>query len=176
VQVASQKGGTTAQVAPEDGPQRLVQIKPASEGVIIWQQMEGKKQKKPRTYISLLRPRPLAEFGFPRVHPRIAQGATVLGQLHRHQIIWLGAEPDRPAGFYRVTKCQENGVTVQPEEVVPAEIARRMGVKLESAEDSAAAPEDTEKIKYTLGKHALVEYFDRKKRCDASGAGKDAQS
>ncbi|HUY14958.1 MAG TPA: hypothetical protein VMX16_15215 [Terriglobia bacterium] len=160
LQVSSQKGGTLARVEPEDGPLRKVQIKPASEGVVVWQQ--PRKKGKPKVNISILRPKPLQKFGLPRVDPPIPPGVTILGQLQRHQIIWLGQDLERLAGFYRVAKCQKTGVTVQPEEAVPAEIARRVNLRLDSK--SADEAEGDEKATWTLGKRALTEYFEEKRR------------
>jgi hypothetical protein len=158
VQVSSQKGGTLAQIAPDDGPMRKVQIKPATDGAIVWQRMEGKKKKALRTHISLLRPRPLQRFGFPRVHPAIPPDATILGQFQRHQILWLHGEPDRPEGFYRVTKLQENGITVAPEEAVPLEILRRLKQRGTEVEGAGEDVRDT----ILLGKEELRRYFERK--------------
>ena len=161
LQVSSQKGGTLALVSPSAGPARKVQIKPASEGVIVWQEQKGKKF---RTHISVLRPLPLQRFGIPRIDPPISAGARVLGQLHRHQLIWLDGEPDRAAGFYRVTKCQGVGVTIQPEEAVPAEIARRTGSRLDKRTEDAADAEEDGKVSLTLGKQACAEYFENRKK------------
>lgn len=160
VQVSSQKGGTMEQVKPADGPLRLVQIKPATEGLVVWQRLEGKKKQALKTHISLIRPRPLQALGRPRVEPPIRDAHRILGQLHRHQIIWLEGKPDRPAGFYRVTKCQGGGATVVPEDAVPGEIARREGLKLDRQDtegdetDSADSP-----AALPLGKAELVAYF-----------------
>jgi len=161
LQVFSQKGGTLALVNPADGPPRKVQIKPASEGVVVWQIEEGKKRKALKTHISVIRPMPLLKFGFPRIDEPLPEGAKEIGRLLRHQIIWLDAEPDRPAGFYRVTKCQQAGVTVVPEELVPAEIARRMQV---ASAQATAASEEEEAGKFVLGKQELAEYFAREGR------------
>jgi hypothetical protein len=168
VQVYSQKGGSVAVIDPGDGPLRKVQIKPASEGVVIWQQLEGKKTKKLKTHISVLRPRPLQRFGMPRVDPPIPPGATTLGQLHRHQIIWLEAQPDRPAGYYRVTKCQEVGVTLVPEEAVPAEIQRRLQIQGAAKSGGEATDQEGDGLtKVTLGRQRLADYF-LKRRSNAS--------
>jgi hypothetical protein len=157
LQVSSQKGGTLAIVKPSDGAPRKVQIKPASEGVVVWQIEEGKKRKSLKTHISVIRPVPLLKFGFPRIDPPVSEGAKEIGRLLRHQIIWLDAEPDRPAGFYRVTKCQEIGVTVVAEEVIPAEIARRL--ETPTSRKDAEEEESLEALKFVLGKHDLAEYF-----------------
>jgi hypothetical protein len=157
LQVSSQKGGTLAIVKPSDGAPRKVQIKPASEGVVVWQIEEGKKRKSLKTHISVIRPVPLLKFGFPRIDPPVSEGAKEIGRLLRHQIIWLDAEPDRPAGFYRVTKCQEIGVTVVAEEVIPAEIARRL--ETPTSRKDAEEEESLEALKFVLGKHDLAENF-----------------
>lgn len=167
VQVYSQKGGALARVNPSDGPARKVQIKPASEGVIVWQHEEKGKLK---TEISLIRPRPLQRFGFPRIDPQIPSGALVMGRLCRHQIIHLTGLPDRPQGFYRVTKCQANGITVQPEEAVPAEILLRTGIKLDKPKESENDEDEAEKLSFTLGKQALLEYFFHKKEQNVAPA------
>ena len=163
VQVSTQKGGATLSIKPSDGPARKAQIKPASEGLIVWQEPGGKK---PKTGVSIIRPRPLQAFGIPRIDPPIPAGAVAIGQLRRHEIIWLSAEPDRPAGFFRVTKCQENGVTVQREEAVPAEVLRRSGIKLDKGSKEEATDDDV-----TLGKQALFEYFSNKKKENDGPAG-----
>ena len=170
VQVSSQKGGTTAVVSPSDGPARKVQIKPASEGVIVWQE---NVKNKVRTVISVLRPRPLQQFGTPRVDPPIPAGGNVLGQLRRHDIIWLKGEPDRPEGFYRVTKCQAGGVTLQPEEAVPAEVLRRTGIKLDKDTVDELADDENAKVNFTLAKQALVEYFANKRKQNGRPTGRD---
>lgn len=162
IQVSSQKGGTLAVLKPSDGPARKVQIKPASEGLVVWQAPKGTKVK---TAISLLRPRPLRAFGIPRIYPPIPAGASILGQLYRHQMIELEGLPDRPEGFYRITKCQANGITLQPEEAVPAEIARRIGARLDNKQPGKTGEEESEKANFVLGKQALVEFLeDRKKK------------
>jgi hypothetical protein len=168
VQISSQKGGTPTLVAPLDGPIRKVQIKPGSEGAIIWQQGEGKKKKKTKTHISLIRPRPLQKFDIPRVDPPIPSHANILGQFHRHEIIWLDGLPDRPAGFYRLAKFQHGAVTAMPEEAVPAEILRRLKIKRETEENAAEAgqkggEEASEAMTATsLGRQELAEYFSKK--------------
>jgi hypothetical protein len=170
VQVSSQKGGRIAVIRPSDGPPRKVQIKPASEGLIVWQE-RGKKKAK--TEISVLRPRPLQAFGIPRVDPPIPAGASIVGQIRRHDMIWLKGEPDRPEGFYRVRKCQTNGITVQAEEVVPAEILRRIRIKLDKPVKDEVAEEDAEKLNFPLGKQALVDYFTNKKNRNGRPAGRE---
>jgi hypothetical protein len=172
IQVSSQKGGTLARVVPSDGPMRKVQIKPASEGLIVWQAKRGTKLE---TKISLLRPRPLQKFGIPRIDPSVPVGASILGQLCRHDMIWLDGEPDRAEGFYRVTKCQPNGITVQPEEAVPAEIARRVGIRLDNKQSDRAAEAEAERINFSLGKQALVEYFTNKKKRNGRRTGSEAR-
>jgi len=173
LQVSSQKGGTLAQIWPSDGPIRKVQIKPASEAVVVWQREEGEKGKAPRTHISLIRPKPLQRFGFPRIDPPIPDDARELGRLHRHQIIWLHAQPDRPAGYYRVTKCQKVRVTLVPEEAVPAEIRRRredynQAVRGGQA-DAEQQPDEGEETGVTvhLGKGELASFFAKEGAPDA---------
>lgn len=165
LQISSQKGGTIARISPSDGPTRKVQIKPASEGVIVWSRKNGKKDK---IGISVIRPKPLQAFGIPRVDPPIPQDASVFGQLRRHQIIWIDGQPDHPDGFYLVTKCQKGGITVQPEEVVPAEILRRTGVKLGKLASEDTDDDGEDKVSFGLGKQALVKYFESKKPRDAN--------
>lgn len=156
VQIDSQKGGTLARLHPSNGPARKVQIKPASEGIVVWQQQLNNKLK---TEISVIRPRPLQAFGFPRVDPPIPADATVLGRLRRHETIWLKAQPDRPEGFYRVTKCQTVGVTLLPEEAIPTEILRRTGVKLGKSTQESMEGDEAEKVSFSLGKQELAAYF-----------------
>lgn len=158
VQVWSQKGGSMALVRPADGPVRKVQIKPASEGIVLWQRQDGKKRKSQKLHISLIRPRPLQRFGFPRIDKPIPDDATEVGRLMRHQIIWLEQEPGGRAGFFRVTKCQGSGVTVVPEEEIPAEISRRSG-RTATAEGSGTEPEAEEPGGIRLGKQELARYF-----------------
>jgi 5-methylcytosine-specific restriction endonuclease McrA len=157
LQVFSQKGGTIALIKPADGPPRKIQIKPASEGLILWQVEKARKRDSFETQISILRPLPLLRLGFPRIDPPLPAGAREVGRLYRHQLIWLDARPDRPAGFYRVTKCQLVGATVVPEEVIPKEIVRRLegyASEVRSEEDdSRSAPA------LTLGKQELLKYF-----------------
>jgi len=171
VQISSQKGGTIIVVRPADGPARKVQIKPASEGLVVWQQ-HGKN----RIGISVLRPRPLQAFGIPRIDPPIPVGASIIGQLRRHDVIWVNGEPDRPEGFYRVTKCQANGVTLQPEEAVPAEILRRAGIKVENDGKDALAKDEAEKVQFPLGKQALADYFADKKKHNGRPAKSDSST
>jgi len=165
VQVSSQKGGTLAVITPGDGPARKVQIKPASEGVLVWQWEHGKRRKRIKTEISVIRPRPLLRFGFPRVDPPLPLGATVIGQLYRHQIVWVEGQSDRPEGYYRVTKCQRAGVTLVPEESVPAEIARRMGGRVAS-EGAEVEEEADEVVRVLLGKRELAKYFAKERNDD----------
>ena len=168
VQVFSQKGGTMAQVRPSDGPMRLVQIKPATDGLVVWRKWEGKKKKSLKTYISLIRPHPLRVFGLPRLHPPIRDAERILGQLHRHQIIWLQGRPDRSEGFYRVTKCQRGGATVVPEELVPAEIANREGLKLQKEPmEGGDGTGDGSLGTISLGKRDLEAYFLSRKEKNA---------
>ncbi len=160
VQVTSQKGGRLAYISPKDGPSRKVQIKPPSEGAVVWRRPQVGKQR-PKVYISLLRPAPLLRFGFSRVDPPIPPGATVLGQFRRHQIIFLESELAPPGGFYRVVKLQENGITVQPEEAVPAEILRRTDEEIRGV---VVEEDGTETTHIHLGKQALAEYFATRKK------------
>jgi hypothetical protein len=170
VQVNSQKGGSLAQVRPRDGPVRKVQIKPASEGAIVWQRVEGKKTKKPKIHISLLRPRPLQQLGFPRVDPAIPCDATVLGQFRRHQIVFLEREIAPPGGFFRVTKLQEGGITVEPEEAVPAEILRRIEGGATRSVKGNENEEDGDGARHVqLGKEALAQYFATRNQHEQSG-------
>lgn len=160
VQVSSQKGGTLARITPSDGSSRKVQIKPASEGAVIWQIESGRKKKTVRTQISILRPRPLREFGFSRLDPPLLPGAVVLGQLRRHQVIWLEPPICPTCGYYRVTKLQEDGITVVPEEMVPAEVLRRIGVKIENEKEEEG---DNDQV-IRLGKEDLRHFFKQERK------------
>lgn len=112
-------------------------------------------------------------FGYPRIDPPVPPDATVLGQLHRHEMIWLKGEPDRPEGFYRVTKCQASGISLQSEEAVPAEILRRIGIKLDNKTSDEASEDEAERVDFTFGKQALAEYFSDKKKPNGRPAGRE---
>ncbi|MGB6788345.1 MAG: hypothetical protein WBE20_09445, partial [Candidatus Acidiferrales bacterium] len=170
VQVFRTKVGPFAKIQPSDGPARKVEITTPSEGIVVWQQRNGKSL---RTQVSLLRPRPLQPFGYPRIDPPVPPDATVLGQLHRHEMIWLKGEPDRPEGFYRVTKCQASGISLQSEEAVPAEILRRIGIKLDNKTSDEASEDEAERVDFTFGKQALAEYFSDKKKPNGRPAGRE---
>lgn len=161
VQVSSQKGGTLARIDPSDGSSRKVQIKPASEGAIVWQEIAGNKHRKVRIQISIVRPRPLQRFGIPRVDPPIAGGVQVLGQLRRHQVIWLEPPICAVGAYYRVAKLQENGITVAPEESVPAEVLRRIGVRPEKPSGDET---DEDGGIIVLGKDDLARFFAQERK------------
>ncbi|HEX5426139.1 MAG TPA: RRXRR domain-containing protein [Candidatus Acidoferrales bacterium] len=160
-QVLRTKAGPFAKIVPSDGPARKVEITTPSEGVFIWRE---RKQNKLTTQISLVRPRPLQRFGIPRVDPAIPAGATVLGELRRHQMIWLKGAPDRPQGFYRVAQCRRKGVTIEMEEAVPAEILGRPGIMLDKIDPDQIPANRSGRVNFTLGKQALVEYFENNKK------------
>ena len=131
LQLKRQLGGILVRVKPSDGPARKLQIKPASEGLVVWQL--GSK-----TAFSLIRPKPLLDFGQRRVDPPIPPGAVILGRVRRHQIIELPRTTKRANGFYRITELQDDGVTAVPENYMPQEIARRLKLQSSGADNNNA--------------------------------------
>jgi 5-methylcytosine-specific restriction endonuclease McrA len=155
VQLERQPGGVLATVHPSDGPTRKLQIKPPSEGAVVWQ-TESAENKKAKTEISMIRPLPLRRLGFPRIDPPVPKQAKVLCRLRRHQIIWLDASAKHFAGFYRLTKFQKSSVTAVPENLLPREIALRENIKPAEVEPENDAGKRTGEI--TLGKAELLAY------------------
>jgi hypothetical protein len=153
LQLFRQPGGTLLKVKPKDGPARKIQFKPASEGVVIWQQEVGKEKKRLKTELSIIRPVALQRLGMPRYEPQVPEGANVIGRFRRHEIVWLDATPNHPAGFYRLTKFQLSGVTAVPEDALPRVIARQLKIRRQEPENG----EDNEGAgQITVGKAELA--------------------
>jgi hypothetical protein len=150
LQLYRQPGGTPVTLNPADGPARHVQIKPASEGVVIWQ--AGKT-----VTLSIVRPRPLLKFGKSRIDPEIPAGAVILATLKRHQTVHLPKTKKNPRGYYRVTKFQEAGVTFEAESAMPQDIAS----KLELGRAKHDASEQPKAREIVLGKKELAACFAR---------------
>lgn len=148
VQIYRQPGGILVRMRPSDGPARKMQIKLPSEGIVIWKLGE-------KTGLSLIRPRPLLRFGRQRFEPPIPGAAEILARLYRHEIINLPQTAKHQAGFYRVTKFQDVGVTVIRENVMPPVIAKRLDLKAPKGN----AVLDVQPL--LLGKKELAELFCR---------------
>jgi hypothetical protein len=166
LQLFRQPGGTLMTVRPEDGPARKIQFKPASEGVVVWQQEVGKKKKRLKTEISIIRPVALQRLGLPRYDPPLPKEGRVIGRLRRHQIIWLDATPKHPPGFYRLTKFQLSGVTAVPENALPQAIARQLRLPRQEAENEV----EEELGSITIGKAELASCCAVESRNDGGGS------
>jgi 5-methylcytosine-specific restriction endonuclease McrA len=151
LQLYRQPGGTPVTMHPADGPARQVQIKPASEGVVIW-----RAEKK--IGLSIIRPRPLLRFGESRIDPEIPAGAVLLATLRRHQTIHLPKTKNNPDGFYRVTKFQEGGITFMAESAMPQDIASKLELG-RATDDTSEQPASREVV---LGKSELAACFAKK--------------
>jgi len=177
VKVSKNKGGTLARVSPLDGPARKIQLKKASEAVVIWVE-KGQPLNKLR--LSVRWPAIFRKFGVDRFVPSIPEGATIRATWKRHKLIWLDDATGNQPGYYRVKEFDDAQVTVLPENAVTDELAQRLHLKAEGkrarriTEPGASGPgEETEpgerdaakgaslrakEIK--LGKNALTAYFE----------------
>jgi 5-methylcytosine-specific restriction endonuclease McrA len=177
VNVSKNKGGTLARVKPADGPPRKIQLKKASEAVVIWVE---KGQPLSKLQLSVQWPAIFRKFGIERFVPSIPDEATILDTWKRHKLIWLDDATGHAPGFYRVKKFDDGQVTVLPENAVTDELAKRLYLKAAkrrerkssepaasetgepemrpAAEDNTEEPTSrTKEIK--LGKKKLVAYF-----------------
>jgi len=144
ITVTSQPGGPVVQIKPKDGPLRKVWVQPGSEAVLIWQSPKGK------VGLSVVPNPTITEFAKRKFSPPVPSGARTLGRWSRNQLVKLPASAKHPAGFYRVTKIQENQVTLLHETSLPTEIAER--IKLPKDERQSLEPR-------TLGKTELAKLF-----------------
>jgi hypothetical protein len=157
LQLYRQPGGIAVTVKPSDGPARKIQVKLPSEGIILWRIGE-------KITLSLIRPRPLIQFGRQRNEPAVPDEAIVLARLKRHEILNLPETKKLSAGFYRITKFRDVGVTVIKENAMPKIIANRLELPATTAEHSKmSAP-------ILLGKKDLAELFFREQPQNLPGS------
>jgi len=142
VTVERQKGGAAlACVEPRDGPPRKIQLKGASEAVVIWVP-KGKPLEK--LQLSIRWPAIFRKFGVERLVPHIPPGARILEAWERYKMIWLDEDCGQAPGWYRVKEFSSGQVTVLPENAVTDELAKRLQLKAEK-QDAATPGEDAEK-------------------------------
>jgi len=177
VKVSKNKGGTLARVFPLDGPPRKIQIKEASEAVVVWL---AKGQPLDKLSLSIRWPAIFQKFGVERFVPPIPEDATILDAWERHKMIWLDEATGHEPGWYRVKEFDDAQVTVLPENAVTDAIAKRLGLKAEKkrgprpaepaeagdVEREAKPPEQdaanavaVRAKEIRLGKKALAAYF-----------------
>ncbi|MFB3918280.1 MAG: HNH endonuclease [Terriglobales bacterium] len=153
VQYITQPGGLPLVIEPRDGPARVAQAKPGSEGAKVWLRagvtLENAKDRD--ISISVLRPEPLRGFRKLRdnellaeYEPSVPPDATVLNGegWRRHEFILMHD------GWWQLKEFSDGEITLLPENAIPKQLGERMGL-----ENGLKAPERT------LRKKGLLEYF-----------------
>jgi 5-methylcytosine-specific restriction endonuclease McrA len=146
------KGGTLARVAPSDGPPRKIQVKPASEGVLLW-------EKENMVGFSIIRPRPASAFGLKRLDPPPPAGSRRVAMLYRHQI-FLNPQD---GNFYRLTKFARTRVTAVMENVVPRFIT------LQNGERGAAQTDPSRRKERTFSARQLADLIKARRGGQSAG-------
>lgn len=158
VQRYTDKGGKPFVIRPQDGPPRVTEAHPATEGVIIWLK-PGKtfeNAKSDDLVFSLIRPGPLVRLGvLGKEEPKLEEGALRLKVWKRHDFVRLVGKGKHPEGWYRTKEFYDDKVIALPEEAIPTDLADRMRLK---SDESVGKVSDKER---NLGKKELLDYFKR---------------
>lgn len=137
VNVEKQLGGKLARVEPKDGPPRKIQLKKASEAVVVW---VAKGQPLEKLRLSIRWPAIFRKFGVERFVPPIPEAATIRATWKRHKLIWLDDDVVQEPGWYRVKEFDDAQVTVLLENAVTDELAKRLHLKVEKKRATKLVP------------------------------------
>ncbi|RMH36335.1 MAG: hypothetical protein D6690_06140 [Nitrospirae bacterium] len=133
VQCFSQKGGLPISVRPHDGPVRITQVKPTSDGVVLWLPA-GVRLETARTRdlkISVIRPKPVVGWPSPDVpgqavselDPPVPPEAQRIATWYRYQCVRFSPHD----GWYRLKEFSEKKLTVMPAIRLPKKLRNDAG-------------------------------------------------
>lgn len=158
VQRYTDKGGKPFVIQPQDGPPRVTEAHPATEGVVIWLKpgTTFENAKSNDLVLSLIRPSPLVRIGvLGKEEPKMEEGALRLTVWKRHDFARLVGKGKHPEGWYRMKEFYDDKVIALPEHVIPTDLRDRMRLKSDEKVDKTSDEERE------LRKRELLDYFKR---------------